>query len=43
MQIAYEDFKISLAKIVAGTNNRVSRDHPPIIEVVLKVGLDFVI
>lgn len=42
MQISYEDFKISLAKIVAGTNNGVSRDHAPIIEV-LKVGLDFVL
>ncbi|XP_042058221.1 cellulose synthase-like protein G2 [Salvia splendens] len=34
IQNAYEDFKISLAKISAGTDSRVSKDHQPIIEVI---------
>ncbi|KAG6423323.1 hypothetical protein SASPL_113717 [Salvia splendens] len=34
IQKAYEDFKISLAKIAASTDSRVSRDHQPIIEVI---------
>ncbi|XP_047948699.1 cellulose synthase-like protein E1 isoform X3 [Salvia hispanica] len=33
-QKAYEDFKISLAKIADSTDSRVSRDHQPIIEVI---------
>ncbi|XP_047948698.1 cellulose synthase-like protein G2 isoform X2 [Salvia hispanica] len=34
IQKAYEDFKISLAKIADSTDSRVSRDHQPIIEVI---------
>ncbi|XP_057771368.1 cellulose synthase-like protein G2 [Salvia miltiorrhiza] len=37
---AYEDFKISLAKIATTTDNRVSRDHPPIIEVINDANID---
>ena len=35
MQNAYEDFKISLTKMAAGTDIRVSKDHQPIIKVLL--------